>query len=82
MEMEKILTESRFVYDVEDNLWYDEHPDRRKHIMRVGLSGPYMDDSFKAVLFNGGYDHKIGEYRRPQDLDEAIKKTALKNKIQ
>lgn len=70
--METILIRDGFRYDIEDNLWYDENYGREKYLMRVGISGPYMDNSYKAVLFNGGYDYKIGEYRTPEDLKKAI----------
>lgn len=70
--MESTLLRDGFRYDIEDNLWYDENPEREKYLMRVGISGPYMDNSYKAVLFNGGYDYKIGEFRTSQSLKEAI----------
>ena len=63
-----------FVYDVEDNLWYDKHKDREQNRMRIGVAGPYMDGTYLYVLFNGGYDYKIGEYRGIEKLSIAIKK--------
>lgn len=72
MELTSILAIEGFKYDIEDNLWYDENPERQRYLMRVGVGGPYMDGSYKAVLFNGGYDYRIGEYRTPDSLKEAI----------
>lgn len=69
-----------FVYDIEDNLWYDKNKDREKNHLRIGVSGPYMDGTFLYVLFNGGYEYKIGEYRGIKKLSVGIKECAIKNK--
>jgi hypothetical protein len=53
-----VLLAAGFRYDLEDNLWYDENPNRKKYYYRVGIgnNGAFLD------LFGGGYDTKLGRF--------------------
>ncbi|MFN0048198.1 MAG: hypothetical protein ACKVOU_03625 [Cytophagales bacterium] len=53
-----ILLAAGFRYDDEDNLWYDENPNRKKYYYRIGIfnNGRFFD------LYGGGYDTKLGRF--------------------
>lgn len=66
-----LLLSAGFRYDTEDNLWYDEHPDREKYYYRIGI----RSNKQLCKLFCGGYDINLGEFSSMSDcLSNCVKK--------
>ena len=60
-----ILDDLGFIYDEEDNLWYD-----KKNEFRVGVNETYRHPYFD--LYYGGYTTKVGEYYTGLELIKGI----------
>lgn len=63
----KILHDIGFRYDIEDNLWYDEHKQRHRYGFRIGCLG-----SNYYELFYGGYGTCLGKHKTVKELGVAM----------
>lgn len=74
------LIKHGFVYDMEDNLWYDENINRTKYTLRVGIQ-KMSDGSYKATLFKGGYNESM-TIHNSKELKSAIRDSQIERIIQ
>ncbi len=75
--MIETLIKHGFVYDMEDNIWYDENIKRVKYRLRVSIQ-QMADGNYKATLFNGSYNsYGNGILNNSTDLETAMQKLEI-----
>jgi hypothetical protein len=72
MELEQILYDDGFRFDIEDNLWYDENENRKRYGFRIGIKYTYAKEVHSFELFHGSYSTNLGNHKDLESLSKAM----------